>query len=177
MDSFDLLMEKAMSNPELSYTNKKIQGLDFFLQRFYIVMDTVSLFLIFGLIFYSSKNSAGKGASGGMGQMMGVSKKTFEVAKDINIKFDDVAGLHEVKREVQEVVDFLKFPERYTSLGATIPRGVLLTGPPGTGKTLLAKACAGEAGVPFYSVSGSDFVEMYVGVGASRVRDLFSSAK
>jgi ATP-dependent Zn protease len=99
--------------------------------------------------------------------------KKFELTKNVQVKFRDVAGLHEVKREVQEIVDFLKNPEKYHVLGATIPKGVLLTGPPGTGKTMLAKACAGEAGVPFFSVSGSDFVEMYVGVGASRVRQLF----
>ena len=93
------------------------------------------------------------------------------------VKFDSVAGVEEEKEELTEVVDFLKFPKKYTELGARIPRGVLLVGPPGTGKTLLAKAVAGEAGVPFYSMSGSDFVEMYVGVGASRVRELFSQAK
>lgn len=91
--------------------------------------------------------------------------------------FSDVAGADEEKEELQEVVEFLKAPEKFSELGARIPRGVLLVGPPGTGKTLLAKAVAGEAGVPFYSISGSDFVEMYVGVGASRVRDLFDNAK
>ena len=91
--------------------------------------------------------------------------------------FDDVAGLHEAKYELQEIVQFLKFPERFTALGASLPHGVLLVGPPGTGKTLLARAVAGEAGVPFFSISGSEFVEMFVGVGASRVRDLFDQAK
>lgn len=93
------------------------------------------------------------------------------------ITFDDVAGVDESKAELQEVVEFLKEPEKFVGLGARIPKGVLLVGPPGTGKTLLAKACAGEAGVPFYSISGSEFVEMFVGVGASRVRDLFEQAK
>jgi cell division protease FtsH len=93
------------------------------------------------------------------------------------ITFDDVAGVDEAKRELQEVVEFLKTPERFTALGARLPRGVLLLGPPGTGKTLLARAVAGEAGVPFFSISGSEFVEMFVGVGASRVRDLFDQAK
>ena len=111
------------------------------------------------------------------GMMGGMTQKRFTVTTNTNIKFADVAGLHEVKREVQEIVDFLKSPKKYTDLGATIPKGVLLTGPPGTGKTLLAKACAGEAGVPFYSVSGSDFVEMFVGVGSERVRTLFAAAK
>lgn len=115
---------------------------------------------------------------GGMGApQMGNQAKKFDIIKNVNIKFADVAGLHESKREVQEVIDFLKKPEKYRALGATIPKGVLLTGPPGTGKTMLAKACAGEAGVPFFSVSGSDFVEVFVGVGASRVRQLFHQAK
>ena len=91
--------------------------------------------------------------------------------------FANVAGLKEEKEELEEIVDFLRAPQKYTALGARIPKGVLLVGPPGTGKTLLAKAIAGEAGVPFFSISGSDFVEMFVGVGASRVRDLFEEAK
>mgnify|MGYP000423481081 FL=1 len=94
-----------------------------------------------------------------------------------NVTFRDVAGLQEEKEDLQEIVDFLKSPEKYTKVGARIPKGVILVGPPGTGKTLLAKAVAGEAGVPFFSISGSDFVEMFVGVGASRVRDLFENAK
>ena len=101
----------------------------------------------------------------------GMKNNLFE--QKIKIKFKDVAGLEEAKGEIKEFVDFLKAPSKYTKLGARIPRGALLTGPPGTGKTLLAKACAGEAGVPFFYVSGSEFVEMYVGLGASRVRDLF----
>jgi cell division protease FtsH len=95
----------------------------------------------------------------------------------MTIRFKDVAGLKEEKEELQEVVEFLKEPEKFTKVGARIPKGMLLVGPPGTGKTLLAKAIAGEAGVPFFSISGSDFVEMFVGVGASRVRDLFAEAK
>ena len=95
----------------------------------------------------------------------------------MKVKFKDVAGLDEAKSEVREFVDFLKKPAKYKDLGAKIPRGALLAGPPGTGKTMMAKACAGEAGVPFFYVSGSDFVEMFVGVGASRVRDLFRQAK
>lgn len=96
---------------------------------------------------------------------------------NIKITFKDVAGADEAKQELEEVVEFLKHPKKYNDLGAKIPKGVLLYGPPGTGKTLLAKAVAGEAGVPFFSISGSDFVEMFVGVGASRVRDLFEEAK
>lgn len=96
---------------------------------------------------------------------------------DTGVDFSQVAGVDEAKQELAEVVDFLKEPSRYTQLGAKIPRGVLLSGPPGTGKTLLAKAVAGEAGVPFFSISASEFIEMFVGVGASRVRDLFDQAK
>ena len=99
------------------------------------------------------------------------------IAGSKKVLFKDVAGLQEEKEELEEVVDFLKNPNMYTSLGARIPKGILLVGPPGTGKTLLAKAVAGEAGVPFFSISGSNFVEMFVGVGASRVRDLFEQAK
>ena len=97
--------------------------------------------------------------------------------KDVNVRFTDVAGVDEAKEELREVIDFLKTPARFGRLGAKLPKGVLLVGPPGTGKTLLARAVAGEAGVPFFSISGSDFVEMFVGVGAARVRDLFEQAK
>jgi cell division protease FtsH len=107
----------------------------------------------------------------------GKSKARFQMEAKTGIMFDDVAGIEEAKEELQEVVTFLKKPERFTAVGAKIPKGVLLVGPPGTGKTLLAKAIAGEAGVPFFSISGSEFVEMFVGVGASRVRDLFKKAK
>ncbi len=120
----------------------------------------------------------GSGVGGTNFFNIGKSKaKLFEGDKKVNVTFDDVAGLEEAKQEVQEIVDFLKEPEKYTRLGGRIPRGVLLVGPPGTGKTLLAKAVAGEAQVPFFSISGSDFVEMFVGVGAARVRDLFQQAK
>src|SRR6185503_10362508 len=99
------------------------------------------------------------------------------VQEDIGVTFDDAAGIDEAVEEVREVVDFLRAPEKYQRLGGRIPKGVLLVGPPGTGKTLLAKAIAGEAGVPFFSLSGSDFVEMFVGVGAARVRDMFQQAE
>ena len=110
---------------------------------------------------------------------MSFGKSRAKVVKDSGkkITFADVAGLKEEKEEMQEIVDFLKNPRKYLSLGARIPKGILMVGPPGTGKTYLSKACAGEAGVPFYTISGSDFVEMFVGVGASRVRDLFEEAK
>jgi cell division protease FtsH len=116
------------------------------------------------------------GASGGL-MSIGKSKAKVFMEKDINIKFDDVAGIDEAKEELQEVIEFLKFPQKFQRLGGKIPKGVLLVGAPGTGKTLLAKAVAGEADVPFFSMSGSDFVEMFVGVGAARVRDLFNQAQ
>ncbi len=126
--------------------------------------------------FGRNNNSAG---GGGMGGVFNVGKSTGKLAdkNTVNVTFKDVAGLYGAKEEVMEIVDFLKNPSKYTSLGAKIPKGALLVGPPGTGKTLLAKAVAGEANVPFFSISGSDFVEMFVGVGASRVRDLFRQAK
>lgn len=120
------------------------------------------------------------GGAGGGGQIFSIGKskaQLFDKDTQVNINFNDVAGLEEAKVEVMEIVDFLKNPKKYTELGGKIPKGALLVGPPGTGKTLLAKAVAGEAKVPFFSLSGSDFVEMFVGVGASRVRDLFRQAK
>ncbi|MCP9887305.1 ATP-dependent zinc metalloprotease FtsH [Cyanobium sp. ATX 6A2] len=134
------------------------------------------LLLIGSLIFLARRSN---GMPGGPGQAMqfGKTKARFAMEADTGVKFDDVAGVEEAKQDLQEVVTFLKTPERFTSVGARIPRGALLVGPPGTGKTLLAKAIAGEAGVPFFSLSGSEFVEMFVGVGASRVRDLFKRAK
>jgi cell division protease FtsH len=134
------------------------------------------LLLIGSLIFLARR---GNGMPGGPGQAMqfGKTKARFAMEAETGVKFNDVAGVEEAKQDLQEVVTFLKTPERFTSVGAKIPKGVLLVGPPGTGKTLLAKAIAGEAGVPFFSLSGSEFVEMFVGVGASRVRDLFKRAK
>lgn len=136
--------------------------------------------LIIGVwIFIMRKMSSGAGGGAG-GQIFNIGKskaKLFDQNTDVKTSFKDVAGLEGAKEEVQEIVDFLKHPEKYTSLGGKIPKGALLVGPPGTGKTLLAKAVAGEAKVPFFSLSGSDFVEMFVGVGASRVRDLFKQAK
>jgi cell division protease FtsH len=119
------------------------------------------------------------GGAGGQGGIFNVGKSTGKLAdkNQVRVTFKDVAGLYGAKEEVMEIVDFLKNPKKYTALGAKIPKGALLVGPPGTGKTLLAKAVAGEANVPFFSISGSDFVEMFVGVGASRVRDLFRQAK
>ena len=129
-------------------------------------------------IFIMRRVSGGAGGPGAQIFNIGKSKATlFDQNAKVNVTFKDVAGLDEAKEEVMEIVDFLKNPKKYTSLGGKIPKGVLLVGPPGTGKTLLAKAVAGEAGVPFFSISGSDFVEMFVGVGASRVRDLFRQAR
>ncbi len=141
----------------------------------------IPLFVILAIvvIFFMFLNRQAMMSGGGNNQMMnfGKSRARMTEGKDHPVTFDQVAGLKEEKEELEEVVDFLKDPRKYTRLGARIPKGVLLVGPPGTGKTLLAKAVAGEAGVPFFSISGSDFVEMFVGVGASRVRDLFADAK
>jgi|TARA_B110000977_G_C11054017_1_gene483400 cell division protease FtsH len=145
------------------------------------------LLLVGGLFLLTRRNQGGGqggggnmpgGMGGGQNPMaFGKSKAKFQMEPNTGITFDDVAGVDEAKNDFMEVVEFLKKPERFTSVGAKIPKGVLLVGPPGTGKTLLAKAIAGEAGVPFFSISGSEFVEMFVGVGASRVRDLFKKAK
>ncbi len=139
-----------------------------------LLTSILPIILFFAIWIYLAKRMS-KGVGGGI---LGVGKagKLINSEKP-NVKFDDVAGVDEAKEEVKEIVDFLKYPERYIELGAKIPKGVLLVGPPGTGKTLLAKAVAGEANVPFFSVSGSSFIEMFVGVGASRVRDLFEQAK
>ena len=138
---------------------------------FPIIMILMWVFMI--------RSMSPKGGQGGPGGMFSVGRSTGKLAdkNKVSVTFKDVAGLYGAKEEVMEVVDFLKNPKKYTALGGKIPKGALLVGPPGTGKTLLAKAVAGEANVPFFSISGSDFVEMFVGVGASRVRDLFRQAK
>ncbi|MDP2686616.1 MAG: ATP-dependent zinc metalloprotease FtsH [Aequorivita sp.] len=145
-----------------------------------ILMGILPFVIIIGIwIFIMRRMSSGAGGGAG-GQLFNIGKskaKLFDEKTDVKTSFKDVAGLEGAKEEVQEIVDFLKHPDKYTSLGGKIPKGALLVGPPGTGKTLLAKAVAGEAKVPFFSLSGSDFVEMFVGVGASRVRDLFKQAK
>ena len=145
------------------------------------LLTLLPFILIIGVwIFIMRRMSGGAGGGGGAGQIFNIGKskaKLFDQNSDVKTSFKDVAGLEGAKEEVQEIVDFLKNPEKYTSLGGKIPKGALLIGAPGTGKTLLAKAVAGEAKVPFFSLSGSDFVEMFVGVGASRVRDLFKQAK
>mgnify|MGYP006192581185 FL=1 len=145
-----------------------------------IFFSLLPIIIIVGLWIFIMRRMSGGGAGGGGGQIFNIGKskaKLFDEKTDVKITFKDVAGLEGAKEEVQEIVEFLRNPEKYTTLGGKIPKGALLVGPPGTGKTLLAKAVAGEAKVPFFSLSGSDFVEMFVGVGASRVRDLFKQAK
>ena len=144
------------------------------------IMTLLPYLLIFGalfILFMIMSNNAAANNSGGKMMNFGKNRAKLSTDEDNQTRFENVAGLREEKEELEEIVDFLKEPRKYTKLGARIPKGVLLVGPPGTGKTLLAKAIAGEAGVPFFSISGSDFVEMFVGVGASRVRDLFEDAK
>ena len=144
-----------------------------------VFMTTVLPMLLICVIFMVFFTMGSRQATGGNARMMnfGKSRATLTMPDNSKVTFKDVAGLQEEKEDLQEIVDFLKEPKKYLQVGARIPKGVLLVGPPGTGKTLLAKAVAGEAGVPFFSISGSDFVEMFVGVGASRVRDLFEEAK
>jgi cell division protease FtsH len=145
------------------------------------ILLTFLPFVIFiGIWIYMMRRMSGGGAGGGGGQIFSIGKskaRLFDEKNDVRVTFKDVAGLEGAKEEIQEIVEFLRNPQKYTDIGGKIPKGALLVGPPGTGKTLLAKAVAGEAQVPFFSISGSDFVEMFVGVGASRVRDLFKQAK
>jgi cell division protease FtsH len=157
------------------YKTEKNYFLDIFLS---FILPILILVAIWGYFYRRMTKNAGGGAGGANIFNVGKSKaKIFDKETSVKINFSDVAGLEEAKIELKEIVDFLKNPKKYTELGGKIPRGALLIGPPGTGKTLLAKAVAGEANVPFFSLSGSDFVEMFVGVGASRVRDLFAQAK
>jgi cell division protease FtsH len=145
-----------------------------------LLMGILPFVLLIGVWIFIMRRMSGGAGGGAGGQIFNIGKskaKLFDQNTEVKTTFKDVAGLEGAKEEVQEIVDFLKFPEKYTTLGGKIPKGALLVGPPGTGKTLLARAVAGEAKVPFFSLSGSDFVEMFVGVGASRVRDLFKQAK
>lgn len=192
---------KRSNQPQLYFSFKDIQSYAAELAKFYEqnpgvaqvadspddegeifgqILSTLLPILLIGFLFVLMMRKVGPGGGGGPGGIfnIGKSKATlFEKGTRVNITFADVAGLDEAKVEVMEIVDFLKNPKKYTALGGKIPKGALLVGPPGTGKTLLAKAVAGEAQVPFFSLSGSDFVEMFVGVGASRVRDLFKQAR
>ncbi len=139
-----------------------------------VLVTLLPMLLVLGILMLFIQQTQG---GGGKVMQFGKSRAKLHTDEKKKVTFQDVAGVDEVKEELAEVVDFLRNPRKYTSLGAKIPKGVLLFGPPGTGKTLLARAVAGEAGVPFFTISGSDFVEMFVGVGASRVRDLFDQAK
>ena len=178
VDQVELFLNKMRDEGKfkgkLSYENKS--GGSFFGDLFYSMLP---LLIIFGLwmLFFRRMGGGGMGFGGGMFSVGKSKAKMYEKGGELGITFKDVAGQAGAKQEMQEIVDFLRNPEKYTELGGKIPKGALLVGPPGTGKTLLAKAVAGEAGVPFFSMSGSDFVEMFVGVGASRVRDLFEQAK
>ena len=167
---------KILQDAEINPANYQVevQGSSGFGGLFSIILSFLPLILFGGILIFMMRQAQG-GANNALG--FGKSKAKRFVGAKATVTFSDVAGVTEAKQELEEVVEFLKNPERFLSLGARIPRGVLLVGPPGTGKTLLARAVAGEAGVPFFSISGSEFVEMFVGVGASRVRDLFDQAK
>ena len=158
---------------EFRYENRNSNELMNFL--LYNILPIVAIVAVW--IFFMRRMGGGSGMGGGIFSVGKSRAKMYENGGNLNITFKDVAGQAGAKQEMQEIVDFLKNPQKYTELGGKIPKGALLVGPPGTGKTLMAKAVAGEAGVPFFSMSGSDFVEMFVGVGASRVRDLFQQAK
>ena len=166
------ILQDAEINP--ANYQVEVQGSSGFGGVFSIILSFLPLILFGGILIFMMRQAQG-GANNALG--FGKSKAKRFVGAKATVTFSDVAGVTEAKQELEEVVEFLKNPERFLSLGARIPRGVLLVGPPGTGKTLLARAVAGEAGVPFFSISGSEFVEMFVGVGASRVRDLFDQAK
>ena len=170
-------IETMLEDAKITYTLSDVPHDSWISDLLPMLVVLGAVFILF-MILMNSQN-VGNGGGGANARMMnfGKSRAKMTSKEDINTTFDDVAGLKEEKEEVEELVDFLKDPAKYTRLGARIPKGVILVGPPGTGKTLLAKAIAGEAGVPFFSISGSDFVEMFVGVGASRVRDLFEEAK
>ncbi len=173
LESFLNKQIEAKTLGDYSYENKSGNAFMSFLFSFGPI-----ILLVLAWVFIFNRMGSGSGGAGGGIFSVGKSKaKMYEKASGTGVTFKDVAGQEGAKQEIQEIVDFLKNPGKYTELGGKIPRGALLVGPPGTGKTLLAKAVAGEAGVPFFSMSGSDFVEMFVGVGASRVRDLFRQAK
>ena len=178
VDQLEEFVNKAKEDKiftgDFVYENHKDN--DFFNMIFYNLFPIFIIVLLW-IFFMRRMGGGGMGAGGGVFSVGKSKAKMYEKGGDLGITFKDVAGQAGAKQEIQEIVDFLKNPQKYTELGGKIPKGALLVGPPGTGKTLLAKAVAGEAGVPFFSMSGSDFVEMFVGVGASRVRDLFQQAK
>ena len=164
--------EKLLTDRNIDYTVANVPQENYLVTIMLPFM--LSIVVVVVIIMVMNRSAGGGGTNA---RMMNFGKSRARLSRDSKVNFGNVAGLEEEKEELEEVVDFLKNPQKYTSVGARIPKGLLLVGPPGTGKTLLAKAVAGEAGVPFFSISGSDFVEMFVGVGASRVRDLFEEAK
>jgi len=175
LQNFEKNLDSSKSEFDLDFDKDNTTRTSFF-DSFLVWLPFI---FIIGLWIFFMKRMSGGGGGGAGGQIFNIGKskaKVFDENTKVRTSFKDVAGLEGAKEEVQEIVDFLKNPDKYTNLGGKIPKGALLVGPPGTGKTLLAKAVAGEAGVPFFSLSGSDFVEMFVGVGASRVRDLFKQA-
>ena len=177
VDQVEEFIEQARADSTFTgkYAYENRHDSDFLTNMFY---NLLPIAILVGLwIFFFRRMGGGGGVGGGMFSVGKSKAKMYEKGGDLGITFKDVAGQAGAKQEIQEIVEFLKNPQKYTELGGKIPKGALLVGPPGTGKTLLAKAVAGEAGVPFFSMSGSDFVEMFVGVGASRVRDLFQQAK
>ena len=182
LEHFDHQLEEFKEKHDGKYISYENETETSALKDILVFFGPLLIFIIFIWLMgaWGRRQMGGEGGGGGFGGLFNFGRSTakqYDATKQINVTFKDVAGLAGAKEEVMEVVDFLKNPKHYTELGGKIPKGVLLVGPPGTGKTLLAKAVAGEAGVPFFSMSGSDFVEMFVGVGASRVRGLFEEAK
>ena len=165
--------EKLLQENSIDYIVENVPQENYLMS----VIIPVALSAVVIMFMFMFMNARLGGGGGGNSKMMNFGKSRAKMSRTNSVNFSNVAGLEEEKEELEEIVDFLKNPKKYTDVGARIPKGVILVGPPGTGKTLLAKAVAGEAGVPFFSISGSDFVEMFVGVGASRVRDLFEDAK
>ena len=165
-------MEKLLDENQIDYALEDVPQ-DNYLMNVILPIGLSAVVIMFIIMYMNARLSGG----GNNAKMMNFGKSRARMSRTNSVNFTKVAGLEEEKEELEEIVDFLKSPGKYTEVGARIPKGVILVGPPGTGKTLLAKAVAGEAGVPFFSISGSDFVEMFVGVGASRVRDLFEEAK
>jgi cell division protease FtsH len=163
---------KLMEDNGVEFTGKQREGQNMLL---FILLNSLPFLLILGIAFFALRQMQKGGGGGAMG--FGKSKAKLLTERSGRVTFDDVAGIDEAREELQEIVEFLRDPQRFSKLGGQIPKGALLVGSPGTGKTLLARAIAGEAGVPFFTISGSDFVEMFVGVGASRVRDMFEQAK
>ena len=169
----DLELYSLMESHGVDYYDKPV---DSSTQIMYLLLSyLLPVVIMVGAMMFLFRGVGGKGGMGGLGGVGKANAKVY-VEKKTGVTFRDVAGQDEAKESLQEIIDILHNPQKYTDIGAKLPKGVLLVGPPGTGKTLLAKAVAGEAGVPFFSISGSDFVEMFVGVGASRVRDLFKEA-